>query len=478
MKAISPQTDESRCRKRGLPVYLLFFFCLLAAGPAAANQVAILDDPDDAIDGRIHILNSADTSIDVMYFSVHDDLVTQATLGVLRDKALEGINVRIITAAKGFKVGSPLLFHLQSMDTFEIRLYNMPSLTKPLRTFRQLHDKLILVDGDRYISGGRNLGQVYFDTAHKKYKMDRDIYVIGDSARTAQEYFDDLWESRYVQPAECAPYTVRQMSPDYCDTVLKVEGMAAYNRCVKDYNERVSQVNDAIAELREIRAVLENDPDYLAAIEETSSDFMAVDSSLVDLIHDPVEGKNTYTGDVLGQLVVEADGEVLVQTPYVVPTKGLFKLLELKQAEGVPVTFVTNSIKSTVNALAHAGYLRYRKKMVDLGATFIESTGDSMLHAKSLVLRNKDGSAIGGIGSFNVDPRSSNLNTEIYCLIRDNGFADELEEIILRYAEGGIVVDSREAIDTADELKKEVPFAKRFKISVLRFLTPLYRNQL
>lgn len=457
---------------------LLVPFCILPAWPVAADQVAILDDPDDAIDGRIHILNSAEESIDVLYFSVHDDLVTRATLGILRDKALAGVNVRIITAAKGFKVSSPLLFHLQSLDTYEIRLYNVASLAKPLRMLRQLHDKLILVDGDRYITGGRNLGQVYFDTAHKKYKMDRDIYVIGDSASTAGEYFNELWESRYVQPAESAPYTARQMSPGYCDTVQKDEGAAAYNRCVKDYNQRVSRVNDAIVELRAIREALVNDPDYLAAVEETANDFLTVDSSLVELIHDPVEGGNEHAGNELARLVRAADDRILIQTPYVIPTRRLFQILEAKQAEGVPVIFVTNSIKSTVNNIAHAGYLRYRKRMVDLGATFIESTGDSMLHAKSMVLRHRDGTCIGGIGSFNVDPRSSKLNTEIYCAVRDREFADLLEETIMRCAEGGIVVASREDIKKARELKKDVPFTKRFKISILTFLTPLYRSQI
>jgi putative cardiolipin synthase len=467
--------------KRFLPLVLpvaLTTTCFLVAVDVAADQLAILDDPDEAIDGRIHLLNSAEKSIDVLYFSVHDDLVTRATLGILREKALAGINVRIITAAKGFKVGRPLLFHLQSLDTFEIRLYNVPSLTKPLRIFRQLHDKLILVDGDSYITGGRNLGQVYFDTAHKKYKMDRDVYVIGDSARTAAEYFDELWESRFVKPADSAPYTVKQMAPDYCDTVLKVEGARAYNRCVEDYNERISLVNDAIAELREIREHLVNDPDYLAAIEETATDFFTVDSRLVELVHDPVEGGNEHTGNELARLARAADEKILIQTPYVVPTRRLFQILEEKQAEGVPVIFVTNSMKSTVNTLAHAAYLRYRKKMIDLGATFIESTGESMLHAKSMVLRHKDGTCIGGIGSFNIDPRSSKLNTEIYCAVRDCDFAEQLEETIMRYAEGGVVVDSREAIEQAKEVNKEAPFSKRFQIAILRFLTPLYRSQI
>jgi putative cardiolipin synthase len=361
-----------------------------------------------------------------------------------------------------------------SLGNFEIRLYNKPTAAKPFAFLWQLHDKLMLVDGEHYITGGRNLGEVYFDLAEKKNKVDRDIYVRGSTARAAQAYFDELWNSNEVTPIPHKPYTLENMSPDYCEDPER-----AGKRCVKLLEKRRAAVQAEVDKLEEAIAQLQADPDYQEAIADQTPYLMDIPDDQIRFIHDAVGGKeNREVNDVLDQVAKEADGEILCQSPYVVPDKGLLDLFKMKKAEGVPVTFVTNSSKSTVNVIAQAGYQRYRKRMLDAGATFIESTGTYMLHAKSLVTRSKDGSCVGGIGSFNIDPRSGYLNTETYVLIHNCEFADELEQYIRSYAVDGIVLSSRKDLKKLKPMKKEVPFGKRFVISILKFLTPLYRSQL
>ena len=91
-----------------------------------ADRVAILDSAFEALEGRVHILESANRSIDVLYFAIHDDEVTRKTLGLLREKALQGIQIRIVTNPRGFKVDPAIKYHLQSLDNFEIRLFDNP----------------------------------------------------------------------------------------------------------------------------------------------------------------------------------------------------------------------------------------------------------------------------------------------------------------------------------------------------------------
>lgn len=453
-------------------LFTLMMFSLSCAG--IADMVYILDSPEDGLIGRVHILNAARDSIDIMYFSVHDDDVTAGALGMVREKALAGIRVRMITAAGGFHVDPAMIYHLVSLGNFEIRIYNKPSAAKPFAGLRKLHDKLMLVDGEHYITGGRNLGEVYFDLAAKKNKVDRDIYVRGSTARTAQAYFDELWDSNEVTPIKHKPYTLENMSPDYIEDPKK----AGKSR-VRQFEKRRAAVQAEVDKLEKAVARIKADPDYQEAIADQTMYLMDIPDDQIRFIHDAVGGKeNREVNDVLEQVAREADGEILCQSPYVVPDRSLFDLLKMKKAEGVTFTFVTNSSKSTVNVIAQGGYQRYRKRMLDAGATFIESTGTYMLHAKSLVARSKDGTSIGGIGSFNIDPRSGYLNTETYVLIRNREFADKLEEYIRSYAVDGIVLSSREDLKKLKPMKKEVPFGKRFMISILKFLTPLYRSQL
>ena len=77
---------------------------LVLSRPGIADKVYILDSPEDGLIGRVHILDAARDSIDIMYFSIHDDSVTAAALAMVREKALAGIRVRMITASSGFDV--------------------------------------------------------------------------------------------------------------------------------------------------------------------------------------------------------------------------------------------------------------------------------------------------------------------------------------------------------------------------------------
>ena len=473
MESTRTEFSEGTTMPRGHWILLtLIMFSLPRVG--IADTVYILDSPEDALIGRVHILDAARDSIDIMYFSIHDDAVTAAALGMVREKALAGIRVRMITAAGGFDVDPAMIYHFGSLDNFEIRIYNKPTAAKPFRALRKLHDKLMLVDGEHYITGGRNLGEVYFDLAGKKNKVDRDIYIRGSTARTAQAYFDELWNSTEVTPIPHKPYTLENMSPDYCEDPER-----AGKRCVRIFEKRHAAVQAEVDKLEEAFARVKAHPDYQEAIADQTPYLRDIPDDQIIFIHDAVGGEeNREVNDVLAQLAAKADGEILVQSPYVIPDKSLYELFEQKKAEGVPVTFVTNSSKSTVNVVAQAGYQRYRKRMLDAGAVFIESTGTYMLHAKSLVTRSKDGSCIGGIGSFNIDPRSGYLNTETYVVIRNCEFADELEGYIRSYAVDGIVLTSREDLKKLKPMKKEVPFGKRFLISIFKFFTPLYRSQL
>ena len=123
--------------------------------------------------------------------------------------------------------------------------------------------------------------------------------------------------------------------------------------------------------------------------------------------------------------------ELLMVTPYFVPANEELDALRALRQRNVSVAVVTNSLESTPDLVAHAGYMQYRKPLLEQGVLLYEvraqlgSTrgsgqtarlsryGHYGLHGKLIVF---DRSQM-FIGSMNFDQRSKRLNTEIGLLI-------------------------------------------------------------
>ena len=132
-----------------------------------------------------------------------------------------------------------------------------------------------------------------------------------------------------------------------------------------------------------------------------------------------------------------AEREILIISPYFVPRKsGIEALTELQQ-RGVNVTIVTNSLAANNQASVHGGYAPSRKPLLKAGVRIIEVRADAdisgsefmaasgakaTLHTKAFAVDRQEAF----IGSFNFDPRSANINTELGVIIRSPAIAEEL----------------------------------------------------
>ena len=107
--------------------------------------------------------------------------------------------------------------------------------------------------------------------------------------------------------------------------------------------------------------------------------------------------------------------------------------------EGVKVRILTNALEATDVAAVHAGYAKWRKPLLEAGVTLYESrrswdendarektgrfgSSASSLHAKTFAV---DDQRI-FVGSFNFDPRSIDLNTEMGLVIDSPALAGKL----------------------------------------------------
>jgi cardiolipin synthase C len=127
---------------------------------------------------------------------------------------------------------------------------------------------------------------------------------------------------------------------------------------------------------------------------------------------------------------------------YFVPGVEGTEWLRSMSRSGVRIQVLTNSLEATDVAAVHAGYAKRRERLLEAGITLYElrrlsdsaevprsdggfGSSGSSLHAKTFAV---DGSRV-FIGSFNFDPRSAELNTEMGFVIESPPLAKRVDAV-------------------------------------------------
>ncbi len=419
-------------------------FVALAAGPAWADAVRIIEEPRDAAEERVRLVAEAKHEILAAYFIVGHDPLAQTALALLRDAARRGVAVKLLVDAQWNKIPGSIQAHLLRRGV-DLRVYHPFSLHRPHWLTRRLHDKLLIVDGEVLMAGGRNIESPYFDLgkqlARRDY-LDCDVLAKGEVAAEARRYFLELWQSREVRLARARRYT---------------EGLA---EAAGALDRHQGWIDGKIAEARANGHVV---PEL-------------VEVGPVRFLHDPVgrKGRARGTGHALYDLLDGARESVLIESPYLVPSRALERGLVAARARGVRIRILTNSLASTDNLWAQAGYVGHRKELVALGIELWEYKGAKTLHSKAAVI---DGHRV-IIGSYNLDPRSEHLNTETALVFDHPGLAARLAASMSAHLVESQRIDARGWPEGADRPFPGVARAKVWRLAVYRLLAPLIRKQL
>src|SRR5437868_3459984 len=275
-----PAHAQHRLRMRRTVLLLL-----LIALPASADVFRILDDPRDAAQARVDVIEQARHEIDAAYFLARNDRITMSILRLLRDARRRGVErVRLIVDANFQHIPKSVLAHL-SDEGVEIRVYHPLTLRHPTWLFHRMHEKFVVADGARYIAGGRNLAEPYFGLAKRNF-VDRDVFIEGPSAADAQRHFDDLWSSA-----------------DVADLDVHVRASE---------KERASSLLDD-ASLNGFVAFATGN-DWTSGQTEVAS---------VQFLHDDI-------ATPLEELIARAKTSIVIESPYIVPTPPVMELFERK----------------------------------------------------------------------------------------------------------------------------------------------------
>lgn len=367
----------------------------------------------DAFLARVALAEAAQRSLDVQYYIWHDDVSGRLLLQSLYRAAERGVRVRLLLDDNNTGGMDGLLAALDAHANIEVRLFNpfMQRSFRPLgylsdffRLNRRMHNKSFTADGLVTIIGGRNVGDEYFGAGSGVMFADLDVTAIGPAAQAVGKDFDRYWVSESSYPAA----SILQKAP------LAFDPAPAQN-----------------AETQGYLAALAQSP-FAHQLKTGDLPLEWAKATLVS--DDPAKGlgralpENTVLAHI-GPVMGAAQRDLLIVSPYFVPTEKGTELLAGIARSGRRVSILTNALSATDVAAVHAGYAKYRKPLLHAGIQLFEMKPDATivtnqhggltgssgasLHAKTFAV---DGKTL-FVGSFNMDPRSADLNTELGLLI-------------------------------------------------------------
>lgn len=351
------------------PVLQMARETLAASTPAAPRHRAlILDRAPDALLVRIHLIRSAQRSIELQTYIFDEDDAAQLVLDELQAAAFRGVQVRILVDQLAALRKVETLAALSALHAnLELRLYNpvldrarfslpmyaVASLCCWKQLNRRMHNKLLVVDGLVGIIGGRNYQDDYYDWGADFNFRDRDLLLAGPVVHDMAANFEAFWNARRSVPAEQLGDVARY---------LHANGPPSPPHHVFRNPARVQALLAEVADPAVLRARFV-DP----ALPVTGVRFIA-DLPRKHRLR-PVPGAETpiptgVTGDGLRELIADARHEILLQTPYLVlskPAQDLFRSLH-RQPEPPRVRVSTNSLASTDAFLPYAISYKYKRR--------------------------------------------------------------------------------------------------------------------
>jgi cardiolipin synthase C len=439
------------CEQRRAALAILL---LLAALPAAAERVAVLHDARSAAEARVVAVLGAERELYVSTFIVGDEPFSLTALTLLRGAARRGLDVRLLVDAQWNKMPEAVEAHLLA-EGVAVRRFHPFRLAHPLWVTKRLHDKLLIADGEVVVLGGRNVESPYFgfgDQLERRDYVDLDLRVEGAAAGEARRYFLEVWDSRHT-----APSGARASAAELAAAAAELDRHAAW-----------------LAE-RVLRAVAERwvHPQGSPAGGAAGP---AAAVGEVRFLHDPPGGKGSApgVGRALLEVLAAARESVVLESAYLIPTRELRAGLAAAIARGVSVRILTNSLATTDNLWAQAGYAGKRRRLVRMGVELWEYSGPESIHTKAGVI---DGRTV-VVGSFNLDPRSARLNTEVAVVLESEPLAAEVRAFLDEHLERARRIDGRGWPEGADGPYPGVPRRKVCRLRLLRLLAPLIRSQL
>ncbi len=384
---------------------------------------------DETLRWRLALVDSAKTSLDLQTFQWASDFSGRLFISRMKQAADRGVRVRLLVDDFKFRNRDRAVAALNDHPNIEIRIWNpgrrrqvgrnLDFLVRLSELNHRLHNKVLIADNRVLIAGGRNIADEYYGLSERFNFFDLDLLSVGPVVLSVSDMFDLYWNSSQAVPASI--FHRRGSKEDLPDL------MARYRRTM------LASPSHEVFPL---------DP-------QTWEDLLAVSTSAMipgeaEVIYDkPGESAPTQHAMIgLKKFFRQAKEEVRITSPYLVPGEIFFEEAQELNARNVNISVMTNSLGSTNQPIVHDAYSRTRRPMLRTGVKVYEMRYEAAmkseldtppvqsrwvgLHAKAAVLDRQ----YVFIGSYNITPRSRNLNTEILLLVHSKKLGEQLASVL------------------------------------------------
>ncbi len=463
----------------------------MAAVHPGESGFTIIRYPRRAFTSRITLTGMAEKSLDMQYYIWEEDATGRILAERLVRAADRGVKVRVLLDDMNLDNGGTIAALMDAHPNIEVRIFNpfahrtshsLDFLTDLKRVNHRMHNKILVMDNAMAIVGGRNIGNHYFGVDSESNFRDLDIVAVGPVVREVSAAFDTFWNSDTSVPASALvdqPYT----EADHKKAMVTMRTQIAEDNyphpldqdIAKLYSERSSIFEKLIWAPGQI---IWDDP---ASIN---------DENATGRIHKAFDNK-----------VETLKKELLIESAYFVVLEPGIEIVKRLTARDVRVRALTNSLVSNDVLAAHAGYSKRRVALINNGMELYEMRPDAgsvrkpgkqsvkqkmfigesqaALHTKAMVFDRESFF----IGSYNLDPRSADINTEAGLYVE----SPELAELLIAYMDEGVKPENsyRVLLDVDGDLEwvteidgREVRYDKdpgsgfwqRFKAGFIRIL--------
>lgn len=421
------------------------------------NDLTQITNGVAALQLRLEMIRRAKKTIEVEYFIFNTDMAGKIISRELVEAAKRGVKVRILVD-KSIAVFQLDKYYAKELGKhgIEVRYYNEAFWLRISTVQFRNHRKLMVIDDQEAITGGRNIGDDYFNLSHHFNFNDTDVHVKGPIAKTMRLSFDK--------------YFAHKISEKDAFPERETIGVGTHDQTldmrIQIYEEKTKLAEDFLLETDEEKAIREKveiiGKKYLSqyksyACPETTFASDGPGANFFARMSPNFDEKYKFIRKAIFDKVTKIDKALTISSPYLIANSHSNRLMKMLLKKGVDITVYTNSLASTdaiyVAANLYYDMFKWRKKGIKIhlhdgqwisGSEEIDENIQHAkwgTHSKVQVYESKESSEV-MIGTYNIDNRSNFYNSEmaIFCKGNDE-FTKTVKDEINHHLHNGIIIN-------------------------------------
>lgn len=385
--------------KRIFPFLITLCFGHTTFSQVKGDLFRILSDEYSALTVRNDLMQDAKKEIQVCTYIIEGDEIGYNSLKIMAEAAQRGVQVKMILDGLGKRVPIKMLLYMKDRGV-QIKIYNKKNWKRPFMIYRRLHGKMLIVDSQYCLIGGRNLKDQYFRMDSVGNFLDREVLIRSDKAvDKARQHFYEMWEHEVL-----------------CTDLEGTFNPADRKQCQILLDSAALSVKSQMPLLRRVKG--EDRVNLSDVVKPTANPVQFVYPSFTRVKNGRIRRSNRIdrrVAQALRGLVAAADSTVEIESSYFLLTRNWFKCMKAAQKRGVRIRVITNSVTSNDLPIIQAIYANRRGRYRRAGIQLYEYCGVRTVHLKAMTVDKQ----VAMIGSYNLDKSSEKFNTEVAAWVKD-----------------------------------------------------------